>query len=51
VNGFGGSSLQPIFGAKPALQKFAQNNPEGLQINTAQFVGDASYEAYRCNRK
>ena len=34
-----------------AFQKFAKNNPEGLQINAAQFVGDALHAAYRCDRK
>jgi hypothetical protein len=34
-----------------AFQKFAHNNPEGLQINAAQFVGDALHVAYRCDRK
>jgi hypothetical protein len=34
-----------------AFQKFARNNPEGLQINAAQLVGDALHEAYRCDRK
>jgi Rap1a immunity proteins len=31
-----------------AFQKFAQNNPEGLAINAAQFVGDALHVAYPC---
>ena len=31
-----------------AFQKFAQANPEGLQINAAQFVGDALHAAYPC---
>ena len=30
------------------FQKFAQANPEGLQINAAQFVGDALHAAYPC---
>jgi hypothetical protein len=34
-----------------AFQKFAQANPEGLQINAAQFVGDALHAAYRCEQK
>src|SRR5690348_8327455 len=34
-----------------AFQKFAQNNPEGLSINAAQFAGDALHEAYPCKRK
>jgi hypothetical protein len=34
-----------------AFQKFARNNPEGLQINAAQLVGDALHGAYRCDRK
>jgi hypothetical protein len=34
-----------------AFQKFAHNNPEGLQINAAQLVGDALHAAYRCDRK
>jgi hypothetical protein len=31
-----------------AFQKFAQANPEGLQIDAAQFVGDALHAAYPC---
>jgi hypothetical protein len=34
-----------------AFQKFAQNNPEGLQMNAALFVGDALHAAYPCQRK
>jgi len=30
------------------FQKFAHNNPEGLAINAAQFVGDALHAAYPC---
>ena len=30
------------------FQKFAQANPEGLQINAAQFVGDALHAAFPC---
>jgi hypothetical protein len=33
------------------FQKFARDNPEGLQINAAQLVGDALHEAYPCQRK
>jgi hypothetical protein len=34
-----------------AFQKFARENPEGLQINAGQLVGDALHEAYPCRRK
>ena len=34
-----------------AFQKYAHNNPEGLQIDAAQFVGDALHAAYPCGRK
>jgi len=34
-----------------AFQKFAQSNPEGLQINAAQFVGDALHASFPCLRK
>lgn len=34
-----------------AFQKFAKNNPEGMQTNAAQLVGDALHEAYPCKRK
>jgi hypothetical protein len=33
------------------FQKFAKNNPEGLQINAAQLVGDALHLAHPCERK
>jgi hypothetical protein len=34
-----------------AFQKFARDNPEGLQINAGQLVGDALHAAYPCQRK
>jgi hypothetical protein len=34
-----------------AFQKFVKNNPEGLQINAAQLVGDALHLAYPCGRR
>jgi hypothetical protein len=33
------------------FQRFAQNNPEGLQIDAAEFVGDALHAAYRCEQQ
>ena len=33
------------------FQKFAKSNPEGLQINAAQLVGDALHLAHPCERK
>jgi hypothetical protein len=33
------------------LRKFLKNNPEGLQTNAAQLIGDALHLAYPCNRK
>jgi len=34
-----------------AFRKFARDNPEGLQINAGQLVGDALHAAYPCQRK
>jgi hypothetical protein len=34
-----------------AFKKFARNNPEGLQIDAAQLVGDALHMAHPCERK
>jgi hypothetical protein len=33
------------------FQKFIKNNPEGLQTNAAQLVGDALHLAYPCERR
>ena len=32
------------------FQKFVKNNPEGLQTNAAQLIGDALHMAYPCRR-
>jgi len=32
------------------FQKFAKNNPEGMQVDAAQLVGDALHLAYPCGR-
>jgi len=32
------------------FQKFAKNNPEGMQVDAAQLVGDALHLAYPCRR-
>jgi len=33
------------------FQKFVKNNPEGMQVDAAQLVGDALHLAYPCGRK
>lgn len=34
-----------------AFEKFAKSNPEGLQTNAAQLVGDALHLSFPCQRK
>ena len=34
-----------------AFRKYAKANPEGLDLNAAQFVGDALHAAYPCAAK